>query len=230
MFKLKLDLIITYTPPMSERGGGIYLTREIYLPFVPFEGLHLCGRQIDYAPGPEGFVLKDIIWDVDREVFLAHTQLMNQDLPILEIPADIKSWIELGWRLGSYADKYEFTEDDDDVVLNVPKEDADQDDWKTQLQLPTLSPRQRPKVFNLIMRALVRTMVEQYNDLPSAYAMDKTKRYFSEEQLKANSTKQARMWQNAVQEYVDMDWNQQLAWRNKVMRTHPRLDKLVEQL
>jgi len=81
MFTLELDLIITYTPPMSEAGGGIYLTRELQVPFAPYNGLHICGNQMDQAPGPEGFVLKDVTWDVDRQVFMAHSLLCSHDRP-----------------------------------------------------------------------------------------------------------------------------------------------------
>ena len=98
-----------------------------------------------------------------------------------------------------------------------------------QLQHPTLPPRQRPKALNLVMRAMVRAMVEQHNDLSVAYAMDKTKRYFSEDQFKDNESKAARQWQDAVEAYLQMRWKQQLAWERGVMRRHPRLDKLVEQ-
>lgn len=207
---------------MREHGGGIHLTREIRLPFTPFNGLQVCGRQIDTAPGPEGFVLKDVIWDVDREVFLGHVEMVSHDLPIAEIPADLKSWTDLGWRMGSYADKYESSDGQEtDDAVEESKAGNEKDEWESMLQHPTLSPRQRPKELNLVMRAMIRTMVEENNDLTTAYAMDKTKRFFSKDQLEKNESKPAQQWNAAIREYIDMDWQQQWGWREAVMRTHP---------
>ncbi len=232
MFTLELDLVITYTPPMSEYGGGIHLTRVFHLPFAPFNGLQICGQQIDHAPDPEGFTLKEVVWDIDREVFLGHVELVSHDLPMAEIPSDLRSWTELGWCLGSYRDKYETPDDDEDEdsAPTLGTEDGTQDDWEAMLQQPALSPRQRPKELNTVMRAMVRVMAEEYNDLPVAYAMDKTKRFFSKKQLAENNTKAVQQWHDAVREYVEMDWEQQWPWREKVTQTHPRLDRLVKQV
>lgn len=38
MFTLELDLIATYTPPMSDRDSGIRLTHQFQLPFAPSNG------------------------------------------------------------------------------------------------------------------------------------------------------------------------------------------------
>lgn len=234
MFTLELDLIITYTPPMSETGGGIHLTRELQLPFAPHNGLQICGNQMDQAPGPDGFVLKDVTWDVDRQVFMAHTELYSHDLPMADIPADLKSWLDLGWRVGSYADHYEEPDYGDDDDTDEEREDSGDlfpvdEEFEQMLEQPMLSPRQRPKELNRVMRAMVRAMVEVNNDASVAYAMDKTKRHFTDHQLKDNDSREARAWREAREEYLRMGWKKQLEWRERVMRTHPRLDKLVEQ-
>ena len=96
------------------------------------------------------------------------------------------------------------------------------------LRHPTMAPRQRPRPLNLVMRAMVRTMVEGFNDLPTAYAMDKTKRHFTEAQLRDNNSKAANQWREAVAEYHCLDWRQQAEWRERVVRTHPRMEKIVE--
>lgn len=234
MLTLELDLIITYTPPMSENGGGIHLTRELQLPFAPFNGLQIYGNTMDQAPGPEGFILKDVIWDNDRQVFMAHSELCSHDLPMEEIPLDLKSWLDLGWRIGSYADYYkepDYGEDEKDTN-SEDEEDGDSfpvdEEFERTLKQPMLSPRQRPKELNLVMRAMVRAMVEVNNDNTAAYAMDKTKRYFTDHQLEQNDSKHARAWRDAQEEYIKMGWQKQSKWRERVMRTHPRLDKLVK--
>lgn len=238
MFTLELDFIIVYVPPMDEHGRGIHLTRELQLPFAPFDGLQVTSRKLDIAPGPEGFVLKDVIWDADREVFLAHSTLISHDLPMEDIPADLNAWMELGWRLGSYADKYEVSDEDEDEDVESEPESGVKtdgafpidDEFEAALARSTLPPRKRSKQLNLVMRALVRTMVEQYNNLDVAYAMDKTKRHFSKQQLEKNDSAAAKQWHDAIREYLNMSWEQQIAWQKRVERTHPRLDKLVEQL
>lgn len=239
MFTLELDLIVTYTPPMSDRDGGIRLTRELQLPFAPYNGLELCGKNMNQGPAqPEGFTLNDVVWDIDRQVFMAHAKWSSDGLPMEDIPADLRCWVDLGWRIGSYADRYNEPEPDDD------EDDVDADDgqeesgnafpvdreYERSLDQPMLSPRRRPKELNQVIRAMVRTMVEVHNDEAAAYAMDKTKRYFSDDQLKENDFKYAKAWRDARDEYNDMGWKKQWKWRERVMRTHPRLDKLVEQL
>lgn len=232
MFTLELDLIITYTPPMSDNGGGIHLTRELQLPFPPYTDLRICSGRMDQAPGPMGFILKDVVWDIDREVFMAHCEMNSLDLPMENIPADLKAWIDLGWRIGSYNDRYdnedeegeEQTEtlDDDDAPFGTDPE------FERQLERPMLPPRERSKRLNLVMRALVRTMVEVHNDESVAYAMDKTKRHFTEHQLEHNDSVHAKQWCNARNEYLEMGWKKQCDWQDRIMRTHPRLDKLVK--
>lgn len=228
MFTLELDLVLAYIPPMIERRAGICLTREIQLPFAPYNGLQLYGKQLDQAPGPEGFVLKDVMWDVDREVFMGHFELISHDLPMEDIPLDIGAWLGLGWRFGSCGDRYE--EDEEDGQDRDVEDDGDDSfidqSFEDELKLPTRSPRERSKRFNLVMRAMVRVMAETHNNLEVAYAMDKTKRHFTEKQLKDNKTKHTEAWIEAQIEYNKMGWQQREAWRERVMKTHPRLDKL----
>lgn len=116
---------------MSEYDGGIHLTCVFHLPFALFNGLQICGQQIDPAPDPEGFILKGVIWDIEREVFLGYVELVSHDFPMAEVPRDLRSWTDLGWWLGSYRDKYE-TPDDDEDENSAPTpgtEDSFHDDW-----------------------------------------------------------------------------------------------------
>jgi len=133
------------------------------------------------------------------------------------------------------ADRYEELHDDDEDE-EEPNEVDEQEQWppidhefEQLLEHPTLSPRQRSKELNRVMRAMVRMMVEVQNDESTAYAMDRTKRCFTEHQLENTDSKHAKAWRDAQIEYTRMGWKQQLRWRDHVMRTHPRLDRLVEQ-
>ena len=67
---------------MNEDGNGIELTRNIQTPFVPYNNLAICGQQIDVASDPDGFIIKNVVWDMDRELFRAKTYLICHDLPI----------------------------------------------------------------------------------------------------------------------------------------------------
>ena len=94
MFKLELDLLLYFVPPMDERGQGIRLTRSLELPFPPINGLYLSGIAMDDPPTPMGCRINDLTWDLDRQVFMATTQLTNHDFPIATIPDEIGSWID----------------------------------------------------------------------------------------------------------------------------------------
>jgi len=91
VYRLALDLDLYFVPPMEGNHGGITVTRNFTLPFPPTSGLAICGRQIEEHPDPHGFVLHDVLWDMDREVFTAHTSLESQALPIAEIPNAIRA-------------------------------------------------------------------------------------------------------------------------------------------
>lgn len=52
VFKLELDLHLFCEPLMDEEGDGIVVSKTLELPFPPYEGLALIGKQIDESPGP----------------------------------------------------------------------------------------------------------------------------------------------------------------------------------
>ena len=220
MFKLELDLLLYFIPPMDERGQGIRLTRLLELPFPPTNGLHLAGIALDDPPCPLGFRINDLTWDLDRQVFMATTHLTIQNDPIATIPYEIGSWIDRGWRLGSYEDAYEQPEDTEDDSSEVTTESVDE--WDEDNRLPTMNPRSRPRVFNKFLRALVREMARLRNNESIAYAIDRTKMFFDEKRLKEDS-KAAIRFRDAQNEFSAMTWDQQYDWREKVIRTHPRL-------
>jgi len=232
-FKLELDLSLYFAPPMDEHGSGIVVTRGIELPFVPSPGLMVWSKSMDDCPEPAGFKLEDLTWDIDRQVFLAKTTLIHQDLPMVLIPEVLRSFIDRGWRLGSYLEKYEgedelTTEDEADPCKS--EETDGEDEWEAMEQWPGMRPQARPPEYNKIFRAMIRTMVELYNNLPTAYAMDKTKRFFSEAEIKDSDLPIVQKWRDAQYEFKCMTWEKKRDWLERVVKKHPDLEKIVDGL
>ncbi len=177
-----------------------------------------------------------VLWDIDRKVFMAQTKWCSAGVPMEDIPVDRECWLDLGRRIGSYADRYNETDDDeDDVEADDGQEESGNafpvdKEYERSLEQPMPSLRHRSKELNRIIRAMVRTMAQVHNDEAVAYAIDKTKRYFADDQLQENDSKYAKAWRDARDEYNDMCWKKQWKWRERAMRTHPRLDKLIQQL
>jgi hypothetical protein len=107
LFTLEIDAILFFNPPMSEKAAGIAITNTLQIPFAPFDGLSIVSRIFGEPPMPEGAQLKEVTWDAEREVFMAYTEHVFCDFPILSIPQEIGFWLDLGWKFGSYADKYD---------------------------------------------------------------------------------------------------------------------------
>lgn len=227
MYRLELDLDVYFVPPMDANGAGISLTRSLTVPFPPWTGLNVCSRRIDEPADPAGFSLRDVVWDMDRQVFLASTTLEIQALPIAWIPEWIRGWLDLGWRVGSYADGY--AESDEDTVSSeaaVEPAKASAADEELHEKMHQLAQNRRPRWFNQLFRALVRQMAETFNNSEVAYAMDSTARYFSEEDLKAAPTPAMKKWSAARDEFRRMDVDQQLSWRDKAAK-YPSLEAVV---
>ncbi|MFA9476939.1 hypothetical protein ACERK3_01405 [Phycisphaerales bacterium AB-hyl4] len=228
MYKLELDLHLYFDPPMEDRGGGIVVTRTIELPFAPSPGLMVYGQDLDECPEPGGWPLKDLTWDIDREVFLATTSLSSHGMPMAMIPDVLQGWLARGWRLGSYMETY--PEPDDDAEEAPDPAAADEEDLEDEMdRWPSLPPSKRPKAFNRLMRTLVRAMSERYNNLAVAYAMDQTKRYFDEHQLKQDTSRAAERWRQATRAFEELPPEQQSAWQEHVENHYPRLDRLVKE-
>jgi len=219
MFKLHLDLHLHYVPPMCETGPGVVVTRELQLPFPPHEDLRVFSRSFDECPDPVGFALNEVVWDVDRQVFLAGAYVSNHDLPMAFIADDIRACLDRGWRFGSFCEDYPQPDDmaDEPAVGGQAPIAADTDDDMERLHM--LAPQRRPKEFNRLMKALVRHMAETFNNSAVAYAMDKTGRYFSEEDAKGRDTDPAvRRWRDLHYEFSRLASKEQLAWRDRVAR------------
>ncbi len=229
MFKLDIDMALYFVEPMSEHGQGIRVTRRFELPFVPYPGLLLNALSLNGGDIAMGYKIEEITWDVDREVFFGRTSTINHCVPIAFIPLDIRSWLDRGWRFGSYEDTYgkhdgrskrakrkrlkcEWDWSEDDEVV---------DQWSQK------SSRSRPASFNTLLRAVVREMARLHNNLPVAYAIAKTKRFFTESQLKDNNDRLPKKFRDARAEFSLMSFDQQYDWAQSDIRRYPRLEQFL---
>jgi len=231
VFRLELDLALYFVPPMEEYGSGIVVTRTLELPFAPSPSILVWSKEMDECPEPMGFKIGDVVWDMDRQVFLAKTCLTDCG-PIAMVPYSIRAWVDRGWRLGSYLDSYPNEEEEretDDVPVEPIPDYVDWDDDEME-EWPTRRPTARPAEFNVVFGALIRTLAELHNNSAVAYAMDKTKVYFTKEQLKESDSKAARRWREREYEFSCMPMGKQIAWRKRVRRKYPSLARIVASL
>ncbi len=229
MFKVEIDMSLCFNPPMAENAPGIRVTRTLELPFPPVEGMYLTGLTINGQPMVEGNPIEDVTWDLDRQVFLVNAKAISVNLPIAFIPLDIMSWLERGWRLGSFEEAYQ-DESDKPTRERTPKTIAmySHDDLGDEAEhWPTMNPRSRPPAFNQFLRALVREMASLQNNWPIAYAIDQTKVFFTEGQLKGNDARSAIKFQDAVRRFEGMSFDQQYDWYKRVIQKNPRLESML---
>jgi hypothetical protein len=214
---VELDISLCFVPPMDEQARGIVVTRTLELPFAPTNGTFITGIALNGQPMAEGFKLEDVTWDLDHQRFLATTSLISQDFPIAEIPVMIRDWIDRGWKLGSYENTYdEELEYEQDLLLAEPIVGAE--DEEHEKRWPTMNLRSRPPALNRFLAALAREMARCYNNWDIAYAIDKTKTYFTEEHLRENKSRAAAKFRDAQAEFDRMTFEQQYDWREKVLR------------
>lgn len=227
MYKLHLDLHVSFDPPIPENGPPIILTREIELPFPAYNGLSIHSVEFDACWDPLGYPLSDVIWDVDRSVFLAKTENAFSGFPIAEIAGELRRMIKRGWRLGSFRDAYPEPDDDDiepfdDELCDLP-DDSDEID-----RLHTLAVRRRPRGFNRLFKALIRHVAEGYGVDAVVYAMDKTGRYFDEQYVKNRPDDRiVKKWQEATREFRSLKYDDLLAWREQTRR-YPELKRVIQ--
>jgi hypothetical protein len=226
MFKIELDVSLYYDPPMDEHGQGISLTRIFEIPFPPSSGLYLTGGGLTDAPDAIGFKIEDVTWDLDRQVFLAETSLISKDFPIAFIPDELRAWVARGWRLGSCSEAYEEVAYSGREPEDVP-EGVQTGELDAAERWPSMNPRSRPPHFNKLLRALVRKMADLYNNWATAYAIDQTMMLFSEAQLRGDRSPGMEKFIVARSKFERMTIDEKLAWREKVIAKHPRLDRIV---
>ncbi len=239
MFELQLDLKMYFCPPMDPDGSSIRLTRAVQLPFPPYSDLAIYSTAMETHPIPEGMPLKNVVWDIERQRFTAECTLEHHDLPFDYIGDEIASWVAIGWKLGSYLDDYgrdleatqHFADDEESNISNGETATAENStDCDPDEQMPTMLPRQRPKQFNKLFRALIRVICEDHRPNANAYAMWKSKRFFTEEQLKDNSSRPAQQFLTAKEEFSRMSFSEQFDWAARVCERLPRIERIVAEI
>jgi hypothetical protein len=233
MFTLLLDIGQVFVPPMKESSNGICLTRKLELPFAPFNGLSLNGAELREVPEWSGHELKDITWDIDRQVFLAKAKLIHVNLPIPYIADEIRSWLNRGWKLGSFEELYEadyeaYLASDETPVKPQEASDGKEAIDDNKEQWPSLPPKERPAHFNKLLMALVRQLAVEFSNLPTAYAMDKTKMYFTDEALRETPSPATEKFVAARDNFARLSRREQIDWAMKVAETHPRMDRVLK--
>jgi hypothetical protein len=233
MFTLLLDLSQVFAPPMAESSAGICLTRQFELPFPPFNGLSLNGAVLRDVPDWSGHKLKDVTWDIDRQVFLAKAKLVHVNLPIPYIADEIRSWLDRGWRLRSFEELYEadyeaYPASDEMTVKPYDAADGKEAIDDNKELWPTLPPKERPAHFNKLLMVLVRLMAVEFSNLPTAYAMDKTKMYFTDEALRESPSPATAKFVAARDSFARSSRQEQIDWALKVASTHPSMDRVLD--
>lgn len=222
-YQLELDLRVHYTPLMDEAGPGISLTRTIQLPFVPTSRVALTGASLERAV-PLGYRLKNIIWDVDRQVFLAHTEMGTHGDPIALIPDDLQSMLGEGWLIGSWRQYYD-PDWKSSIGINskfstltwMRYQDGELEAWETTAS------NKRPRKFNEMLRAIVRMLVGLHNNLHVAYAIYKTKIFVALNDDETPQTPEAKKFRAAMDKYLNLDDEKQFKWMARVRRECPTL-------
>lgn len=217
MFTLRLDVHVTFTPPMRDESPGVTLTRDVELPFPPHDGLIVHSSSFAGYAEPEGFTLREVIWDMDRSVFLADIAFGYIDEPMGEIVELLCQWIDRGWRLGSYRDSYREVARASDDRDPTPEEQAAEDRLQ---QMHTVPRSQRSKEFNAIFRAIIRLMAERFDQPDVAYAMDKTGTFFWQppSHERPPEDKRHQRFLQVKREFTKLSGEELLEWRNSVLR------------
>ena len=160
-------------------------------------------------------------------LFRASTTVVGTDFPLALIPEDIERWTSLGWEFpprektrdrprkktrASFHRAISAWGNEDEEVLN---------NW------PRLSQSQRPEAFNQLLLAIARQLVESRDDVATAYAIAKTKRFFTDEEIRDPNNAAAQKFSAAFKSFLEMSWERQSNWQRRILRTFPRLDQFV---
>lgn len=89
-------------------------------------------------------------------------------------------------------------------------------------------PQGREKAFDDAFKAMVRFMIEVNNNPSVAYAIDKTDRVVSTENVKLLSEDEIDEWNAACDEFESSSREEQEAWLDRVLRTYPKLEDLPD--
>jgi hypothetical protein len=231
MYRMELDFVIWFVPPMEDRGDGIRFTRTIEMPFVPAKRISLHSSKWENIEGePFGYRLKEIIWDFDHECFLAETHTSATGVPIAMIPHEIANLIECGWRFGSYKDGYSIgskrtrKRKKELPRLRIKKWDWDEaEKWEATRD-------GRPAEFKTVLQAVIRTMLELRNHRAVAYAMQHTGTFFGiEDDIHAKPKSPGEeKFLAAMRDFGGWSYDKQWDWCQLAQARLPRLIDVVE--
>jgi hypothetical protein len=72
---------------------------------------------------------------VDRSAFLADADLTCANLPMGSIPDEIQSWLDRGWKLGSFEEYYLKRQDDDSAIETAVTTEFDANNCEGDVEL-----------------------------------------------------------------------------------------------
>jgi hypothetical protein len=171
MYTLELDLKLGLIPMVGD-GAPVCLTRKLTLPFPAHEGLVLFANGMDQCPNPLGLHLSEVVWEMDREVFLAETHVQD-DIPIGMIAATYQEWIDRGWTPGSCHDPYPDRIQKPPAARHRRKHPSERMDFEELEDMQRTPAKGRPEWYMGEFRAVVRYLYERGSE-PTAFAMDRT--------------------------------------------------------
>lgn len=232
MYTVHVDFVLRFVPPMDDHGHGIRVDRVFELPFPPTSDISVFSKDWEGTEDPMGYHLKEITWDLDKQCFLAETQMSTTGVPVALIPYEIHGLLEQGWTFGSYMDQYRTErrrrrKQRALPILRVSKWDHDEAaTWETTRG------KSRPKEFLTILHAIIATMAELHNNCGVAYAMSKTQGFVDvpEGLFHRDQSPFQQKFQVAVREYEEWTFDQQWDWCERVQRRYPRMIDVIDSI
>ena len=93
--------------------------------------------------------------------------------------------------------------------------------------LPSVThPQGRVRAFADAIKATVRLMIEVNQNPTLAYAVEKTDRIVTSENMGLLSEEELNEWNEACDEFDAMSWQDQYAWVNRILATYPKCSDL----
>jgi hypothetical protein len=230
MYPIDVDYVVRYVPPMLDWAKGLRLSRTFELPFPPSGGVSVFSKEWERIEEPLGYRLKAITWDIDKQRFLAETEVMATGVPLALIPHELRNLLDCGWAYGSYLEKYKSGGKRGRKRAKLPTmriskwNDEEAEAWEEARS------KSRPKEFKTVLHAIVATMVELQNNCSVAYAMLKTGGYVDvpESVNRPDLSPIQAKFDAAMNEFRSMKWDKQQDWCEHVQRRYPRLIDVVE--
>lgn len=226
MYTLELDLKLGLIPMVGD-GAPVSLTRTLTLPFPAYAGLVLFAKGMDNCPQPLGLHLSEVVWDIDREVFLAETGV-QEEVPIGMIAVTYQQWIDRGWTPGSCHDRYP-------IRMHIPpgaryrrKHPSERMDFDELEDMQKTPAKRRSEWYMDEFRAVVRYLFERGND-HTAFAMDRTRMLRNPEETPAWAKPKPLdvEWRQAIDALGKLPPPERKRWEAKVRR-FPKLFALKQ--